>query len=180
VGYEVSVALNIQDEVFRMVTLCSNVVGYQRFGGPCCLHLQGEVKIETVRYSKTLLSYHIITWHLSSSRNVPDRHSASKVITRFFMKTEGSLPCSQEPPATGPYSELDASSPQFPPCFHRFNLILSSHLHLGLPSGLFPSDFPTKILHRYMVSHFTGPQLGLIFCTKALLISCLQIFMRLV
>jgi len=25
------------------VTLCSNVAGYQRFGGPCLLHLQGEV-----------------------------------------------------------------------------------------------------------------------------------------
>jgi hypothetical protein len=26
-------------------------------------------------------------------------------------------------------------------------LILSSHLRLGLPSGLFPLDFPTKILY---------------------------------
>jgi len=26
-------------------------------------------------------------------------------------------------------------------------LILSFHLHLGLPSGLFPSGFPTKILY---------------------------------
>jgi hypothetical protein len=24
------------------VTPCSDVVGYHRFGGPCCLHLQGE------------------------------------------------------------------------------------------------------------------------------------------
>jgi hypothetical protein len=28
--------------VFRAVTPCSDVVGYQCFGGPCCLHLQGE------------------------------------------------------------------------------------------------------------------------------------------
>jgi len=26
-----------------VVMPCSVVVGYQRFGGPCCLHLQGEV-----------------------------------------------------------------------------------------------------------------------------------------
>jgi hypothetical protein len=31
-----------QVEVFWVVTPCSVVVGYQRFGVPCCLHLQGE------------------------------------------------------------------------------------------------------------------------------------------
>jgi len=31
-----------QVEVFWVVTLCSLVVGDQRFGGPCCTHLQGE------------------------------------------------------------------------------------------------------------------------------------------
>jgi hypothetical protein len=32
-----------QIEVFWVVTPCSVVVAYQRFGGPCCLHLQSEV-----------------------------------------------------------------------------------------------------------------------------------------
>jgi len=32
-----------QVEVFWVVTPCSVVVRYQRFRGPCCLHLQGEV-----------------------------------------------------------------------------------------------------------------------------------------
>jgi len=46
-----------------------------------------------------------------------------------------------------PYPELD----QFGPC-HTLNswksiLILSSHLHLGLPSGLFLSGFRTKTLY---------------------------------
>jgi hypothetical protein len=31
----------------------------------------------------------------------------------------------------------------------RFILILSPHLHLGLPSGVFPSSFPTKILYAF-------------------------------
>jgi len=33
------------------------------------------------------------------------------------------------------------------PISWRSNLILSTHLCLGLPSGLFPSGFPTKILY---------------------------------
>ena len=34
----------------------------------------------------------------------------------------------------------------------RFILILSSHLRLGLPSVLFPSEFPTKTLHTPLLS----------------------------
>ena len=37
-------------------------------------------------------------------------------------------------------------SPQPPPTSWRSTLILSSHLRLGLPSGLFPWGFPTRIL----------------------------------
>jgi hypothetical protein len=33
------------------------------------------------------------------------------------------------------------------PSYRRSILILSTHLHLGLPSGLFPSGFSTKILY---------------------------------
>jgi hypothetical protein len=36
-------AVMVQMEFFLVVTPCSVVVGYQRFRGPCCLHLQGEV-----------------------------------------------------------------------------------------------------------------------------------------
>ena len=38
------------------------------------------------------------------------------------------------------------SMPLHPTCW-RFSLILSSHLRLGLPSGLFHSGFPTKTLY---------------------------------
>ena len=38
------------------------------------------------------------------------------------------------------------------PTSRRSILILSTHLRLGLPSGLFPSDFPTKTLHTLLSS----------------------------
>jgi hypothetical protein len=37
------VAVNIEVEVFWVVTLCRIVVGYRRFRGLCHLHLQVEV-----------------------------------------------------------------------------------------------------------------------------------------
>ena len=36
--------------------------------------------------------------------------------------------------------------------FLKINLILFSYLRPGLPSGLFPSDFPTKIRHASLLS----------------------------
>jgi hypothetical protein len=39
---EVLKAMKIEVVVFWVVTPSINVVGYQSFGGPCCLHLQGE------------------------------------------------------------------------------------------------------------------------------------------
>jgi hypothetical protein len=59
------------------------------------------------------------------------------------MEPEGSLPCSQEP-SIGPYQEPNQSSPYHP--ILRSILILFTHLRLALPSGLFPSGFPTNIL----------------------------------
>jgi hypothetical protein len=36
-------AVMFQVEVFRFVMPCNVTVGYEHFGVPCCLHLQGEV-----------------------------------------------------------------------------------------------------------------------------------------
>jgi hypothetical protein len=41
--FEAFTVVKIQVEVLCVVTPCSVEVGYQSFGGPCCLYLHGEV-----------------------------------------------------------------------------------------------------------------------------------------
>jgi len=65
------------------------------------------------------------------------------------MEPEGSLPHTYVP-TTCPYPEPDRSSPY--PTSLRSILTLSHHLRLGLPSGLFPSGFPTKTLYTPLLS----------------------------
>jgi hypothetical protein len=70
------------------------------------------------------------------------------------MEPEGSLPCSQQP-ATGPYPKPDASSPH--PSF-----LISFHLRLGLPIGLFHASFLTVIFYEFVACPMRAPQSDLI------------------
>jgi hypothetical protein len=65
---------------------------------------------------------------------------------------EGLSPCSQQP-ATGPYPEPNESILHASQSVSlRSILIPSSYLRLGLPSGIFPSEFPTKTLYTLLSS----------------------------
>ena len=68
------------------------------------------------------------------------------------MEPEGSLPRLRVS-ATCPYPEPDQSISCLPHYNSRRSiLILFFHLRLGLPSGLFPSSFPTKTLYTPLLS----------------------------
>jgi hypothetical protein len=60
---------------------CSDMVGYHCFGGPCCLHLQIEVKREAAWSSEMLVLYHITAWcHNPEDLNL---YEASCLIVSF-------------------------------------------------------------------------------------------------
>jgi hypothetical protein len=45
VRLEIFVAMKVKVMVFLVMTLCSNVVGYQHFGKQWCLHLKGKINM---------------------------------------------------------------------------------------------------------------------------------------
>jgi len=67
------------------------------------------------------------------------------------VKPKGSLPHSQVP-ATCLYPEPDKSSRNPTSHFLTIHLDITLSFLLGLPSGLFPSDFPIKFLYMPLVS----------------------------
>lgn len=84
-------------------------------------------------------------------------HSTSQK-SPAFIELKGSVLYSQKP-ATGPYSWPIWLPPQSYTLFLRFILILSFHLYLGLPSGLFASSCLTEVLYPFLIflTHGTCP-----------------------
>ena len=81
-------------------------------------------------------------------KNFPAFHGTRRFITALTSVCHLSLSWANPIQSTDPY-----------PTSWRSILILSTHLRLGLPSGLFPSGFPTKTLYAPLSSpiHATCP-----------------------
>jgi hypothetical protein len=75
-------------------------------------------------------------------KNFPVFYGTQRFITMFTRDLHWSLSWARWIQSVPPYA-----------ISLRSILILSTHLLLGLPHGLFPSSFPTKILYAFLVSN---------------------------
>ena len=78
-----------------------------------------------------------------------NRFSAIKEIPRILWNPKVHYRIQNYPPPVPILSQLN---PVHNPTSWRSLPILSSHLHLGLPNGLFPSDLPSKTLPMPLLS----------------------------
>ena len=77
----------------------------------------------------------------AASQEIPAFHRTQRFITALTSVHHLSLSWTSPIQSTYPH-----------PTSWRSSLILSTHLRLGLPSGLFPYGFPTKTLHTPLSS----------------------------
>ena len=116
----------------------------------------GEVK-ETTRWCKifkTLITY----LHTYSMVQRPswdaNWFAASQEIPRILWNPKVHYCTQKRPPAVPILGQPNQSTNPHPTSW-RTILILSTHLRLGLPSGLFLSGFPTKILWVHLFKNIS-------------------------
>jgi hypothetical protein len=79
--FEAFTAVEIQVDVFWVVTTCSAAVGYQHFGKPRCFHLQGDLNCVT---SSTRTSRHV---HVKPTEILSSYRRRSQIYIHAFRKT---------------------------------------------------------------------------------------------
>src|SRR5215472_5036932 len=114
------------------------------------LLFKGKTANNYAKKDKFVLTYLLIPWcrvllekltGLQLVKKFPEFHGTRRFITALTSVRHLSLSWASPIQSTCPH-----------PTSWRSILILSTHLRLGLPSGLFPSGFPTKTLYTALSS----------------------------
>ena len=101
-----------------------------------------------------LLNY-LLTYSMGHSPSwEANRFSASQEIPRILWNPKVHSAFTNDRHLSLSWASSIQSVPPHPTSW-RLVLILSSHLRLGLPSGLVPSGFPTKFLYTSLLSPHT-------------------------
>jgi len=78
---EFSMAMMIQVFVFLVTTTCNNVIGYQRFGSPCCIHLYPSLQ-DVITLKDHDIHIRFPNKNLSSSRFPQPYHTCAACTIR--------------------------------------------------------------------------------------------------
>jgi len=76
--------------------------------------------------------------------------SASQKVPRLVWNPKVHFRAHSSPPLVPILNQINPVQ-TFPPYFPKINSNINLHLRLGLPSGVFPSGFPTEILYAFLV-----------------------------
>ena len=113
----------------------------------CFLELRLPLPLQSTYLLTYLLTYSMVqsnSWEanwFAASQEIPRIFGTRRFITTFTSFRHPSLSWA---------SPIQSTFPQ--PTSWKSILILSTHLCLGLPSGLFPSGFPTRTLYAPLSS----------------------------
>ena len=129
------------------------------------LKRKGRSQKKSVLTKKTYIFTHLLTpWcrvlpeqlpGLQLDKKFPEFHGTRRFITALTSVRQLSLSWA---------SPIQSIYPH--PTSWRSILILSIHLHLGLPSGIFPSGFPTKTLYTPLSSPIRATWTDIFISTK--------------
>jgi len=104
-----------------------------------------------IQHILVLTTYLLIYSMEQSPSSEANRFSASQEIPRILWNPKVYYRIRKCPPPVPILSQITSVHTPTPQ-FLKIQFILSSLLSLGLPSGLFPSDFPTKTLYTPLLS----------------------------
>ena len=129
------------------------LIGAIKVEGSVCLHQKQD---RQCTYNVTLRSVRaIIVLHTPWSKVLLEKLTGSQLVKNYtgFYETRSSITTfrSAHQLSLSWARSIQSMPPQ--PNSWRSILMLSSHLRMGLPNGLFPSGCPIKILYAPLLSH---------------------------
>ena len=122
------------------------------------LHFPQRAIISYFTYTHNVYNTYLLTFLLTysmvqSPSSEANRFAASQEIPRILWNPKVHYRIHKCPPSAPILSQLDPVHTPHPTSWSSI-LILSSHLRLGLPTGLLPSGFPTNALYTPLLSPF--------------------------